>query len=405
MGQVQLWWVREKIRNIRVVLENNRVRRAIAPIATMIRRQPGLLCATRFTKSIMSESKPEWEIDTEVVASEYRIDFRSTLPPDFSDAIGFIAPEHGPLSKYFEKSLELLGVAGRVIDPKKSDFHESIISGSERILLCRPDHFTNQERQMTWEKIQPFYANPDYHVYPGLLSMRIYEAKRELAYFLKVNQIPHPTTNIFYDFDEALVFARSCSMPQVFKTNTGSSATGVEVIRERKDLYRFIKEIFNRHYLKRSLSDYRDLDYGYILLQEYIDPVKEFRVIKIGNSWFGHEKLPGANNDFMSGSGRNAWTPPTHDLLEFCSEIALRFSFDTMCFDVFQSVDGRYLVNELQSWFGSYDNSQMYINGVPGRFIKRDSGWHFEEGFFNVCRSLPLILSSAIADAMRVNKS
>ena len=385
------------------MVKSNRVRRAIAPFATMIRRYPGLLDATRFTKSIVSDRKPEWEIDAEEVTGEYRVDFRSMLPPGFSKGIGFITTENGPLSHYFEKSLEILGVTGRIIDPKRSDFHDSIIRGGERILLCRPDHYTNQERQMTWEKIQPFYGDPDYRVYPGFLSLRIYEAKRELAYFLKANRIPHPATNIFYDLDEALAFAHSCPLPQVFKSNTGSSATGVEVLADRKDLIRFIKEIFNRHYVKKSLSDYRDMDYGYILLQAYIDPVREFRVIKIGKSWFGHEKLPGTSNDLMSGSGRNAWTPPPLDLLDFCAEIAKRFSFNTMCFDVFQSGDGPYLINELQTWFGSYKNSQMYIDGVPGRFVRIDGVWKFEPGYFNQYRSLPLIIASAIVSAEAEN--
>ncbi len=228
--------------------------------------------------------------------------------------------------------------------------------------------------------------------------MRIYEAKRELAYFLRVNRIPHPETHVFYIMEEALEFARTCPMPQVFKTNTGASATGVEVLNERKALVAIIREVFLRHYVKRSLSDYRDIDYGHVILQEFISPVREFRVIKIGESWFGHEKLPG-DTELMSGSGVNAWTPPPADLLDFCHDLATRFGFVTMCFDIFRSGDGPYLVNELQTWFGSYDNSQMYIDGVPGRYACKAEGWVFEKGYFNHTLSLPLIIASAVMAA------
>lgn len=44
---------------------------------------------------------------------------------------------------------------------------------------------------------------------------------------------------------------------------------------------------------------------------------------------------------------------------------------------------GNYYVNELQSLFGSYNPSQMYINNIPGRFVYNDNRWLFEEGLFN----------------------
>lgn len=169
-----------------------------------------------------------------------------------------------------------------------------------------------------------------------------------------------------------MVFARDCPLPQVFKTNTGSSATGVEILHDRPALIALIRELFHRHYVKRTFPDNRDVDYGYVILQRFISPVREYRVIKIGKSWFGHEKIPGAENELMSGSGVNTWTPPPYELLEVCADIAERFGFGTMCCDIFSSGDGPWMVNELQTWFGSYNNSQMYLDGVPGRYVHRN---------------------------------
>jgi len=60
--------------------------------------------------------------------------------------------------------------------------------------------------------------------------------------------------------------------------------------------------------------------------------------------------------------------------------------FECMAMDVLESVDGTYYVNELQTLFGSYLDSQMYINGEPGRFIydKDSKKYIFEHGYFNV---------------------
>ena len=50
---------------------------------------------------------------------------------------------------------------------------------------------------------------------------------------------------------------------------------------------------------------------------------------------------------------------------------------------IFETIAGEYFINELQSSFGSYDNSQMYINGIPGRYKLEEGKFVFEEGYFN----------------------
>jgi hypothetical protein len=61
----------------------------------------------------------------------------------------------------------------------------------------------------------------------------------------------------------------------------------------------------------------------------------------------------------------------------------VKHGFTCMCFDVFREQSGAYLVNELQTWFGSYNPSQMYIDGVPGRYVRKKGTWAFEPGLFN----------------------
>lgn len=64
-------------------------------------------------------------------------------------------------------------------------------------------------------------------------------------------------------------------------------------------------------------------------------------------------------------------------------DICDRGGFHSMAVDVFETTDGRYLVNELQSLFGSYDDSQMYIDGRPGRYRLVDGEFVFEAGYWN----------------------
>ena len=59
-----------------------------------------------------------------------------------------------------------------------------------------------------------------------------------------------------------------------------------------------------------------------------------------------------------------------------------------MDLDVFETEDGRLLVNELQALFGSTNpKDKLKVNGKAGRYIYRadEAKWVFEEGDF--CRN------------------
>jgi hypothetical protein len=55
-----------------------------------------------------------------------------------------------------------------------------------------------------------------------------------------------------------------------------------------------------------------------------------------------------------------------------------------MSLDVFETKDGRFLVNELHPVWGVEEPSEMYVEGRPGRFVYEEAtrSWRFEEGVF-----------------------
>ena len=63
-----------------------------------------------------------------------------------------------------------------------------------------------------------------------------------------------------------------------------------------------------------------------------------------------------------------------------------------MDLDIFETDDGRYLVNELQSVFGTVRPYQMLVKSKAGRYLYNydAKAWHFEEGIFcqNGCCNL-----------------
>ena len=58
--------------------------------------------------------------------------------------------------------------------------------------------------------------------------------------------------------------------------------------------------------------------------------------------------------------------------------------------DIFETKEGKYFINELQAFFGSYLDYQMSIDGKHGRYVYKNGEYVFEEGDFNVYGSTKL---------------
>jgi len=58
--------------------------------------------------------------------------------------------------------------------------------------------------------------------------------------------------------------------------------------------------------------------------------------------------------------------------------------------DIFETEDGRFLVNELQSLIGQKTKHLMKVDDKAGRFIFKDKKFEFEAGSFNDHQSYDL---------------
>jgi hypothetical protein len=97
-----------------------------------------------------------------------------------------------------------------------------------------------------------------------------------------------------------------------------------------------------------------------------------------------------------SGSLEKKYDNPPLKLLEFVKEITDCFQFFSQSVDIFETSDGRYLINEMQCIFGQSDPYQMLVDGIPGRYVFADGQWVFEAGDFNTHESFDLRVQTAI---------
>jgi hypothetical protein len=217
----------------------------------------------------------------------------------------------------------------------------------------------------------------------------MYESKRRMNYWLRSNSFLCPGTYIFYSYSEALDFARSAELPIVSKTDAGYGAQGVRIFKKRSEVVKHVKKCFSKGVVTKTRGT-RNIEKGSVFFQEYLPDVTEWRMVRIGESYFAHQKLK--KGEFHSGSGRKGWFVPPRELLDFVRQLTDSGGFTSMNIDVFETVDNRFLVNELQTLFGSKRPYQMVLNGQPGRYLYVDKmdTWRFEKGDFcqNLCCNL-----------------
>ncbi|PHS36977.1 MAG: hypothetical protein COB07_11665 [Sulfurovum sp.] len=298
--------------------------------------------------------------------------------------------------RHYVDACKALKVDYEVIDILSANWIDKVKTSGCDGFLCRPPCDFQERKSIYDEKIYFINKFLDKPIYPSFDEQFIYENKRNMASFLEIMGFPHPKTNVFSRKEDALQYIESCLYPIVFKSNVGASATGVTIVRDKQHAKKIILSVFGRFnslltfgkimFLKSNklyglkFPAFGSIQKHYVIIQEYHKIKWEWRIIKIGDSYFGHQKL--LTGDFASGSGIDAvgWIDPPKELLLLVKEVCEKGKFLSMSVDIFETVNGEYLINELQTHFGAYDRPQMYIDGVAGRYIFENGLFVFEEG-------------------------
>jgi len=309
-------------------------------------------------------------------------------------------------------------VSWRVVDLTRDTWLEEIRKGPVDYLLAKPGGTLEHFKLLYDERLRILADELGYPVYPPLPEIYIYENKRYFSFWLKAKEIPHPETHVFYHRDEALQFADHAPLPIVAKLNIGASGNGVVILKDRSSAADYVHKIFgegvgsrtgprmdkgkllqravhmlmNPAKLKARLSKYKSVaanpQKGFCIFQEFIPHSFEWRVVRIGDSFFAHKKM--VKGEKASGSLIKGYENPPLSLFDFSKEVTDKVQFRSQALDIFETADGRYLVNEMQCIFGQSDPYQMLVDGKPGRYIHDGSQWVFEEGMFNQNESFNL---------------
>lgn len=300
----------------------------------------------------------------------------------------------------------------RVVDLTKNNWLDEIQSKPFDILLTKPGGLTSPFKSLYDERVYILERTLKYKLFPSAEEIFIYENKRFLSFWLKANHIPHPATDVYYAKKEAFDSLNSYNFPIVGKVNIGASGSGVRILKTKPEAITYINETFSGKgapkrsgpnfekggIIKRGLNYLahprriskklilynavkNDVQKDFVIFQEFIQHDYEWRVVRIGESFFAHKKLKVGEK--ASGSLLKNYDNPPLTLFDFVKQITDKHDFYSQAVDVFELKSGKYLVNEMQCFFGQSDPYQMMLDKRPGRYIFLKENWQFEEGAFN----------------------
>ncbi|WP_052911786.1 ATP-grasp domain-containing protein [Riemerella anatipestifer] len=311
--------------------------------------------------------------------------------------LGILTSFSGEHKKYID-ACECLGVDYEVVDFLSSDWLMNIKQSDADGFLCTSTCDAIERKAILDERhytIEQILQRP---IYPSFKELYIHENKRNMAAWLEANNYPHVHTRVFTNKKEAIDFLDKANYPLVFKSNLGAGSSKVKIVKNKWYAKYFAFSVFpltekirslnfgkiyiNKFFGLKIFPDFANLQKFYLLVQDFKPIIHEWRIIKIGDSYFGHQKLLKGN--FASGSDAVGWEEPPRELLDMTRELCEKGNFRSMAVDIFETKDGKYYINEIQTMFGSYLNSQMYINGKPGRFLWNGMDYEFQEGEFNL---------------------
>lgn len=285
--------------------------------------------------------------------------------------------------RHYIATCRQMDVSYKVLDITASNWVEVIRNSQCDAFLIWPSPLMTIWKQMYDERLRVMVHDMGKIIFPSYDELWMWKSKRRMRDWLAAHNIPHPRTWIFYNLDEAKQFVEAAQFPVVFKPDFGDCARGVKIVRSKKEAQAILKKAFTRG-IRLPGAHHLDLQWGNVVFQEYLPEVAEWRMVRIGESYFGFEKL--RKGDFHSGSHAWRYARPPSQLLSFVRYVTDKGEFSSMSLDVFLTSEGQYLVNELQSLFGMLTPSepQCVIDDKPGRMVydpKTDS-WKFEPGNF-----------------------
>ncbi len=191
--------------------------------------------------------------------------------------------------KQYIRSCEDLGIEYEVIDIISPDWIEQIDKSGCDGFLCRPPSKIQEQKTMFDERLLILTRYMKKKIYPGYNELYIYENKRMMSYWLKVNGFPHTETYVFYRKKDLFKFLdEHAEFPLVYKSNIGARSSGVKIVKNRKTARNIGRKIFGIYQTPSLTRGYTPVKSGSLIkvpavgvLEKHVMLLQKFEKIKL----------------------------------------------------------------------------------------------------------------------------
>lgn len=323
----------------------------------------------------------QWQAENPYSGSDHEFAFDGASV----NRVGILADWCQQHYHYIAACLEM-GVSYRVLDIGADDWMDQVGKSGCQGFLAWPLIWNTRLKRLWDDRVFILTQVMGRPVFPSRLELWLYESKMRIRDWLAAADLPRPRTWVFHREDQARRFLKEAPLPVVVKSDLGARSHGVRIVRTRSAAASILRDAFGSGKAVGGL-DRRDRQWGYIIVQEYLPEVEEWRLVRVGDSYFCRYKI--RKGDFHSGSGDIVWARPTRQMLDLARRVTDKGGFRSMNVDMFRTRDGRLLVNELHALFGGKPLPDGEYNG---RYLYRadEDAWYFERGDFfrNICADL-----------------
>lgn len=293
--------------------------------------------------------------------------------------VGLVKSENHQYSYWpkFERYLINNNIPYEFLDIKSSKF----IAESDKfdIIIWRTLSLYSDQWEAT-DKIEFLEKYKNKTILPSTDSLWFYEDKVRQAWLFEHLNLPYLKTFISYNKQEILDYIENVDYPIISKDKTSSSATGVRLIKTKSEARNHVLKIFSKgiklpeDYIKQK---------NYVIFQEKV-PNEGFdlRVIMIGNYYLGYYRFPEKGDFRASGSGIYEKREIPLEVLKLAKKVKESLPKTYMlAVDFLQdSRDMKYYIIETSIFISVESSEQLFVDGVPGRYIEEHGNFKFEKG-------------------------
>ena len=315
-----------------------------------------------------------WKKANPFVGGPYEFEYEGES--DFKVAIAY---DHAHYHRYYISACIDLKISFQVVDLLSDHWLAHFESNDFVGLLIWPHLNSFKLKEIQDERLMLLAKYTNVKTYPDAEGIFLLDNKRRVRDWLYANNFKPPTTWCFSSREEAMEFLEHADYPIVHKSVQGSVSRGVEIVKTKARAQSIVKRCFSSGIYPYRM-DRRNVQWDFVMFQEYLEGCREKRIIVVGDSYFSIEKLRGID-DYMSGSGYMQWGENEQELFLYSSKIMEKGNFRNMNVDFFIDNKGDFYVNELHALF---HGPRITDENRKGRYLRNNGTdtWQFEAGNF-----------------------